>query len=77
MTEFEAATKKDYLLNGELITAYDFIVAVINTDWIYSSHWEPEIWKQQAIQDCNYRIKQITAELNDLNKALKLLNSIE
>ena len=38
---------------------------------------EKETWVQQAKQDCSNRIRDVTAELNNLKTAFKLLESIE
>jgi hypothetical protein len=81
MTKYEAENIKQYTIRywgkTRLITTKDFIANAIDSPWLYSVHWKNETWVQQAKQDCSNRIRDVTAELNNLKTAFKLLESIE
>lgn len=77
MTKYEAETKKQYLVNGKLRTAKQFIEYNINTTWLYSIHWKNESWIKSAKVDCLDRIASVKKDLNCLEASFKLLESIE
>lgn len=79
MNKFEAETKKEFSIpsSSGLYTAKQFITYSINSSWHYSGHWECTNWVSQAKKDCITRLDEVSLELANLRKSLKLLESIE
>jgi len=77
MTKFEAEYKKDYFICGTLVSARDKIAYHINSNWIYSAHWNDDTWVDQASKDCNERIDQVKKELSGLMAARNMIDNIE
>lgn len=78
MNKYEAEHKKQYShKDGTLITAKHKIASAVNDSWIYSYHWKNDTWLEQAQEDLTQRIANVTTDLNRLNQAQSLLNSIE
>jgi len=77
MNKFDAEYKKQYShIDGNIVTAKRKIASAIDDSWIYSMHWEPDTWVEQARVDVQKRINEVTEDLNLLKQAKELLNEI-
>lgn len=50
------------------------LAEIINTDWIYSMHWN-EDFRSQALRDAKKEMKKAVGRLADLQKAIEILEA--
>lgn len=82
MTIYEANHKKQFpgkvLGKPAIVTLKSKASQIINTSWIYSSHWSKNNnWVNDAKLDCGARIDMAKHDLEALEWLLDKLNTIE
>ena len=77
MTKYEAEIKKQYVHGNNLVTAKQKIAFTLNDTWIYSIHWKNDTWIDQAKVNLQDRLRENAKDLEGLQMAETLLNTIE